>query len=92
MTDTPITQSIEKVDAECSGLWDTPRPEINKLLSQHLKSCTWPGHRLVREVAKVAQERMRERAGIAVRYRTFGGPLFHEAVAALPLELGDDDG
>ncbi len=62
MTDTPITQAIEKVNAACPCADSERRGcSYRNGISCHCVThglghhkCGWPGHRLVREVAKVA--------------------------------------
>jgi len=107
MTTTPITQAIEKVDAaldcepcgNCAGNGSVYADGRAHYMSEGAPtracpSCGGEGRifdkesvsHLVREVAKVAQERMRERIMPYV-----ADPSILEEIAALPLELGDDD-
>ena len=99
-----IEQAIEKVDAALRLRFENLRCEHRDYSDFYpCRDCERAReqecHRLVREVAKVAQERMRERAQIYIVDKVLccgiaeeldvRGKQIHEAIAALPLESGD---
>ncbi len=81
MTNPTITRAIEKVDVTCPRYWNYRALSTPEKLAKHIEECRWVGHRLVRELAKVSQERM--------RYRAVGDSPFH--IKNLPLEGVEDE-
>ena len=82
MTDTPASVLAE-LDAAMRELHT--HPGFDQLLTcEHL----------ARKLARVSQERMRERSKLTFgdRWRCTGCEKAFTDIAALPLELGDDDG
>ena len=85
---TDIETKVREVDARCPACHGLMQIVMGDLSAP----CVDYIHRLVREVAKVAQERMRERAHIEARgYCGQAGHAIKRDIAVLPLELGDDD-
>ncbi len=83
MNDSPITQAIGKVDARCLACGGTMKITMGDLSA----TCVDYIHSLARALAKVAQERMRDRT---LNYHSHTDTSFPAAITALTLEGVED--